>query len=159
MRGSRPFGGGGRRGSWKSIRARASPLQSPLLLPRQGLHFLPQAIALGSALFLCVSHPTCSATAHQGRAFLLPAVSTTNPQALLCFKDFMATLDRERSWWDGGEMVTRIITVGKTQRVKRVEFQLPLVFTEMENGNRAGTAILRGLSQTLFLPWTHGHCT
>lgn len=47
-------------------------------------------------------------------------------------------------------MVTRIITVGKTQRVKRVEFQLPLAFTEMENGNRAGTAILRGLSRLFF---------
>lgn len=29
-------------------------------------------------------------------------------------------------------MVTRITTVGKPQRVKRVEFQLPLAFIEME---------------------------
>lgn len=33
--------------------------------------------------------------------------------------------------WGRG-MVTRIITVGKPQRVKRVEFQLPLAFIEME---------------------------
>ena len=29
-------------------------------------------------------------------------------------------------------MVTRITTVGKPQRVKRAEFQLPLAFIEME---------------------------
>lgn len=55
------------------------------------------------------------------------------PQGLLCFKDFKATPDREtssRAWWGG--VVTRITTVGKPQRVKRVEFQLPLAFIEME---------------------------
>lgn len=104
--------------------------RTPLPLPQEGFCFLPQATSseLSSLSMFQPSHLLCPA--HQGRylsSFLSlqqihSSFSVLRTLLLWTEKQVVSVL---------GE-VTKITTLGKPQRVKKAELQLPLAFTEVE---------------------------